>query len=175
MNLAYFYAANLHSVIVTLILVALAIWLIFYVLPLPQPVRTILAVGIAVLLILWLIPGCATDTGDPKKDRQGRVTNAVLQDVFNIALQGAMSAGAAALQGQNGQDAANAAFESAALSGGVNLIGDAITAYAGPQAKPIAVAAQKAVALASPQTPADKAAVLNTIGAAIQQAANQTP
>lgn len=128
---------------------------------------------IFLLVFLSLFVGCNTDTGNLVKDRNGRVTNAVLKDVFNTVLQAGLSYGTASLSGQNGQDAAEAAFISAGESNGVNMIGDIMTAYAGPQVAPITNAALSALKQANPQTPAEKAAVLNTIGAAIQTAANQ--
>lgn len=63
------------STIATLLVAAVAIWLIFYVLPLPPMLRTVFAVVIAVALILMLV-GCA---GLPQRtyslqysDQQGR-------------------------------------------------------------------------------------------------------
>lgn len=127
--------------------------------------------------------GCVTDPVTGKKTfnplaweqvpANRAVTNAVLQDVFNTVLTAGLSAGGAALMGQNGQDAAQAAFIAAGESNGVNALGTLLTAYAGPQIAPVANAAIAALTKAQPVTPADKVAVLNTIGAAIQTAANE--
>lgn len=121
---------------------------------------------------LLFSPSCATDTGNPSKDRAGRVTNAVLKNVFIAALNFGMSEGQSYIEGQNGQDAAHAAFLAAdrGLISSTTL-NDIVTAYAGPQVG--AVAAQQ-FAAANPKTPADAKAVANTIGAAFQQAANQS-
>jgi vacuolar-type H+-ATPase subunit I/STV1 len=51
--------AGIPSIVWTLLLAGLIIWIIFYVLPLPPVVRTILAVVIAVVLVLMLLGGCA--------------------------------------------------------------------------------------------------------------------
>lgn len=169
----YIHTAGVGGIIATLLVVGLVIWLIFYVLPLPPMIRTILAVVVAIVLILLLLPGCGTNTGNPSKDKAGAVTNAVLQDVFNQVLDAGLGVGASALEGQNGQDAAEAAFLAAGEHAGVDALGTILTAYAGPQIAPVATAATNALTGANPQTPADKVAVLNTIGAAIQTAADE--
>lgn len=51
---------NPAGLIVSLAIVGLVIYLIFYVLPLPPPVRTILAVLVALALVLWLFAGCSS-------------------------------------------------------------------------------------------------------------------
>lgn len=129
------------------------------------------AIFFAILTLVCLIFGCATDSGDAAKDRRGRVTNAVLKTIFVAALNFGVSEGQSYLEGQNGQDAAHAAFL-AADKGLISssTINDLVTAYAGPQVGQ--VAAQQFTA-ANPQTPAESKAVANTIGAAFQEAANQ--
>lgn len=52
------------ATLIYLLLVALVVWVIFYVLPLPPIVRTIFAVVIGVALIMWLLGGC---TGLPQR------------------------------------------------------------------------------------------------------------
>lgn len=79
------------GIVITLLIAALVIWVIFYVLPLPQMVRTILAVAVAVILLLWLLNGCATNTGDPVKDAHGKATNQALADAAKVLGQVGMS------------------------------------------------------------------------------------
>jgi hypothetical protein len=43
----------------TIVAAGLVIWVIFFVLPLPQTARTILAVVVAVALVPWLLSGCS--------------------------------------------------------------------------------------------------------------------
>ena len=96
----------------------------------------------------------------------------MLGEVFNAVVQVGLAEGASALEGRNGQDAAQAAFDAVGkidFAGGIKRV---ITAAAGPDAAPVARAAAAAYAKADPQTPQDRAAVINTIGAAIQTAAN---
>ena len=57
--LIYHIGGNARDLIITLSVVGVFIWLVFFVLPLPQIVRTILAVIVAVLLLLSLV-GCST-------------------------------------------------------------------------------------------------------------------
>jgi len=126
---------------------------------------------VVLTVALLFAPACATDTGNPSKDRAGRVTNAALKDIFLAALSFGASEGQSYLEGKNGQDAASAAF----IAAGKGLISsgtfnDIVTAYAGPEVGQVAAAQ---FAKANPQTPADSAKVANTIGAAFQQAANQ--
>lgn len=123
------------------------------------------------LVLAGLLSGCATDSGNVSADRRGRITNAVLEETFNSVLSFGLNRGAVYISGQNGQDAAQAAFQAAQAgilsSGGIQHI---VAAAAGP------VVAQKAAAsfaIANPQTPVDAVLVSNTIGAALQQAANQ--
>lgn len=115
--------------------------------------------------------GCSTNTGDATADRRGRVTNAVLEETFNSVLAFGLNQGASLIAGQNGQDAAHAIFTAAnqgvLSSGGINHI---VSAWAGPEVGSVVAAKMQE---ANPQTPADKVLVANTIGAAIQIAANQ--
>lgn len=128
---------------------------------------------IALLTISTLaFTSCATDTGDAAKDRRGRVTNAVLKEVFTAALSFGAAEGRAYLSGQNGQDAAAGAFEAAGQSFlSSSTFDHIVAAYAGPQ---VAKVAAQQFAKANPQTPGDRAMVANTIGAAFQQVANLT-
>lgn len=127
---------------------------------------------IAAILALCLLSGCATNTGDAAKDQRGRVTNAVLAEVFNAVVRAGVSAGGSALAGRNGQDAAHAAFIAAAQINGTEVLDRILVAYAGPQVQPVADAAMAQIAKVNPRTASDKVAVLNTIGAAIQSVAN---
>jgi uncharacterized membrane protein len=115
---------------------------------------------------------CATDTGDPKKDRQGRIANAVGEEVFNAVFKIAMASGQNAIAGRNGQDAAGAIFENVASIDGGAALSHIITAAAGPEARPVATEAARQFSAADPQTPAEKQFIVNTIGAAVQTAAN---
>lgn len=131
------------------------------------------------LLTIALIPAlllcsCATNTGDPAKDKRGRITNAVGTEVFNAVLSFGLNEGASLIAGQNGQDASAAAF-SAAKQAGAGLISSAtfqhiMAAAAGPQ---VASVATQQLQAAKPQTAAQQAYVINTIGAALQSSNNQ--
>lgn len=48
---------DIASLLIFLVIVGVAIWVIFYLLPLPPPVRTILAVVVAIVFLLWLLKG----------------------------------------------------------------------------------------------------------------------
>lgn len=133
-----------------------------------NPMRTI--PFLSLLFAAYLITGCQTDTGDAGKDRAGRVTNAVLTQVFNSALNYGLTEGQQYLTGQNGQDAAAGAFTAAAGLVSSDAIASYVKAYAGPQLGGVTNAL---VQQANPQTPSDTALVANTIGAAFQLAANQ--
>lgn len=129
---------------------------------------------IALLLaVALLLSACATNTGNVSADTRGRVTNAVLKDVFNTVVSAGIQYGVSSLTGQNGQDAAEAAFLSAGQANGVSAFRDIEAAYAGPQIKPVVDVALDAIAKANPQSAADRVLVLNTVGAAIQSVANQ--
>lgn len=128
--------------------------------------------SILALLVVTFFCGCATDTGDPGKDRRGRVTNAVAAEAAKVAWSFLLNSGESYLRGRNGQDAASAAFGAAVQSyDGAAGLSSIIRAAAGPQAARVAEAAYLA---ADPRTPAEKAAVANTVGAAFQQVANAT-
>lgn len=122
---------------------------------------------LTLIFIVTFTAGCATDTGDPVKDRRGRVVNELGKQVFNAVLSWGTTQGVDALTGRNGQDAAAGAFEAARSSFDIGRIVDA---YAGPQVA--AVVAQQ-MAVANPQTPKEKTFFANVIGAALQLAANQ--
>lgn len=123
------------------------------------------------IIILCALPlGCATDTPDAAANRRGRVTNAVAGEVFNAVLNFGLSEGRQYLTGQNGQDAAAGAFDAAAGLISSESIGRIVAAYAGPE---VATIAQTQFDAADPKTPGDKVLIANTIGAALQLAANQ--
>jgi hypothetical protein len=131
----------------------------------------LLAICALIGLALAVLPGCATDTGNASKDRAGRVTNAIGEELFNSILAFGLGEGRAYLTGQNGQDAAAAAFQAASSgilsTGGIQRI---VSAYAGPEVAN--VVAEKFAAVA-PATPAQAAITSNIIGSALQTAANQ--
>lgn len=123
---------------------------------------------IIIIAVLCLATfGCATDTGDAKKDARGRATNEAGKQVFNALLSWGMNQGVAYMTGQNGQDAAAGAFEAA--KGNID-IGKIVSAYAGPE---VASQVTTQIASANPQTPAQKSYFANVAGAALQLAANQ--
>lgn len=126
---------------------------------------------ILITIILCLsFSGCATDTGDAKKDARGRATNEVGKQVFNALLSWGLNEGVSQMTGQNGQDAAAAAFGAAkSVAGGIN-ISNIMRAYAGPE---VAAKVDEQLAVANPQTPAEKSYFANVAGAALQLAANQ--
>lgn len=130
----------------------------------------VVAIG---LVFAMLFTGCSTNTGDAKKDTTGRVTNAVATEVFNAVLKAGMQYGTQALTGTNGQDAAKSIFENVAEIQGPSAIEHIMQAYAGPQVSPVAQAAAAEFQRVNPQTPDEKSLILNTIGAAVQQAANE--
>lgn len=127
--------------------------------------------GVAALLFL-LLQGCATMSGDPAADRRGRITNALGREVFSAVLQVGLGLGTNALAGRNGQDAAQAVFESAGRIDGGAALERVLLAAAGPKVAPLADAAAAELERANPQTAAERRLIVNTIGAAIQTAAN---
>lgn len=136
----------------------------------PRTLRTVqLSLAAAALVC---VAGCATDTGNPSADRRGRVTNAIGQEVFNAVLRFGLNQGSALLTGQNGQDAAKGAFQAAAGLVSSDSVRRVIAAYAGPE---VAAVAQAAYDKAAPASQPERAYIVNTIGAALQQAANQLP
>lgn len=155
-------------------LLALIVWLIFkkIAIKIGADADIVNLVGLVLLLfvVASLFAGCATNTGVPWKDRLGRVSNAAGEELFNSVLSFGLSEGRNLLTGQNGQDAAAGAFQAA--SGGLISSGafeHYMSAWAGPQ---VAAVAAEQFAKANPQTPAQSAKVANTIGAALQLAAN---
>lgn len=131
--------------------------------------------SILAIIVLFATVSCQTNTGDPKKDQQGRVANAVLQEVFNSALQIGLSAGEGAVNGYAEQHGASAIFAnpSAVTIDGSAAIQRIITAAAGPASTPLAAQSAALFAKANPSTSADKVQVANTIGAGLQAAAAQ--
>lgn len=134
----------------------------------------LILLGMIVGAALFLLGGCATDTGDARRNQRGRITNAVLEEAFNAALKVGLSAGEGAVNGWAIQNGASAIFDNPQVSidGGAALE-HIILAAAGPEAKPLAKAAAVQFDKANPKTPAEKAAVANTIGAGLQHAAAQ--
>lgn len=125
-------------------------------------------------VVALLFTSCSTNTGDPDKDRKGRVTNAVAAEAATVAWDFILSSGENYLKGQTGQDAASAAFAAAKdtvvmYDAGAGIA--RIRAAAGPK---VAAAAQQAITTANPQTPAQTKVAFNSIGAAFQSAANAT-
>lgn len=127
------------------------------------------ALAIAAILAA-LLSGCATNTGDASVDRRGRVTNAVAKEVFNAVLHFGLNEGRSLMAGQNGQDAAAAAFDAATGIVSSDSLQRVLEAYAGPQ---VAVVAAEQFDKADPKTPAEKSFIANVIGAGFQLAANQ--
>lgn len=133
--------------------------------------------GMIVGAALFLLMGCATDTGNEKTDKRGRITNAVLEELFSAATKIAISSAASAVDGYALQHGATALFTQAeapaSIDGGA-AIAHVIAAAAGPAARtPVANPLGTLYAKASPQTPADKKLVINTIAAGLQQGAAQ--
>lgn len=126
-------------------------------------------------LMLGAFPSCSTDTGDAQKDKKARITNAVLEEVFNAVVKVGVSAGASALSGQNGQDVSAAVFQSASTINFGAAIAHVMHEASDPNVNvaPVAKVAAEQFLAANPQTPAEKALVANTIGAALQHVANQ--
>ena len=143
----------------------------------PRPAGTAVPALVAILIPAIWLAGCATDTGNPSKDRAGRVTNAILTDV-------AKSVGKAAFdeltaQGDNsgpGHSAAQGLWVDGLTKASVILISsgtlsDIINAWSGSDMPSTASAAAKAFTLAAPVTVADQQAVISTIATAISHAA----
>lgn len=105
---------------------------------------------------------------------QDDAKQALLADVYNTVYDGAANYTNSVMQGQNGQDAAEAAFIAAGTKNGIAAIGTLLKDYAGPGISALAQKINAAVSKANPKTPADQTAVLNTVGAALQTVANQS-
>lgn len=125
---------------------------------------------LALLLVCLLATGClSTDTGNPATDKRHRIENAVgtiaAQVVWNFALNSAENF----ISGSKGNTAAQVAFQSVGTIDGAAALQSIITAAAGPK---LGTVAAKAYTAANPQTPSEKAAVINSIGAALQTASN---
>lgn len=124
-----------------------------------------------ICLIPLLFASCATDTGNVRHDRAARITNEVGKQVFSAIVSYGLNRGQRYLTGQNGQDAAEGAFEAAKQSALTSIdLGRIIDAYAGPE---VATIAQIEFEDAAPRTPAEKSYIANVIGAGLQLAANQ--
>lgn len=126
------------------------------------------------ILILSLaslaLSGCATDTGDAKKDARGRAINETGKQVFNAIVKFGLSEGSQYLAGRNGQDAAAGAFEAAKGATSSFNIGDIITAYAGPE---IGDVAHEQMIVAKPANAIEAKYIANVIGAGLQLVANR--
>lgn len=114
--------------------------------------------------------GCATDTGDPKKDARGRAWNEAGKQAFNAVLNFGLSEGTQYLAGRNGQDAAAGAFEAAKSATSSFNIGAIVSAYAGPE---VGAVAEEQMIVAKPANGAQAKQLANIIGAALQLRANQ--
>ena len=146
-----------------------------------RPATLISLFGISALVLLFvmlLIPGCATNTGNAKRDRAGRVTNAVLADVGDAVVSYATATLVQMVeQSADGKsiDMASAASQGLYTSApGINVADDVsrvIDAWSGHTLPGVSAQAAQSFALADPQTPSDKAAIVNTIAASLSQAA----
>ena len=126
-------------------------------------------VAVVLLGICIGLQGCATVPASTN----AAVVKALETDAYNAVLQTATAYAGSAMAGQNGQDAALAAFEAAAIPNGAAAIGTLLTAYAGPEIAAVKATVQTEVAkLTSKGVPAKDA--LNTVGAALQTVANQS-
>lgn len=138
----------------------------------------VVGVVLAACAAMLYLPACATDTGDPAKDRRGRVTNAALESAAIFAGKVVFaSVQNAASQWQAGQDIDYAHAASAGLyanldsifsSADVNRI---VTAYTGPALPGMGpMLAAKYDALA-PGTAADRRAVVAALATGVSSAA----
>lgn len=126
---------------------------------------------LAVVLVTSLLAGgCATNTGDPKKDARGRAWNEAGKQAFNAVLNFGLSEGSQYLAGRNGQDAAAGAFEAGKSAMGSFNIGDIVSAYAGPE---VGAVAQEQMIVSKPANATQAKQMANIIGAALQLRANQ--
>lgn len=136
-----------------------------------------------VIALGWLFTGCATDTGDPKKDRAGRVTNVVLTDIAKAVGKAAFAELSAGFGDPAHADAAAAGLWTEGLhQAGSELISsntvrDIINAYSGDghtsgsDLAATAATAQWAFQAAAPKTLAEQKSVIATIASAISSAA----
>lgn len=132
------------------------------------------------LLAIVLFCSCATNTGDPIKDRNARVTNATMEIVGRAVETFALNTFLnVAQQKFNGQEidmgfAASQGIATASQSiiTGAD-IGNVINAWGDFQLPSIAQQAAKQFNLAAPRTDADRAAVANVISTAISNAATK--
>jgi hypothetical protein len=135
---------------------------------------TPLFLAVALSLVLFGLPGCATNTGNPSKDRAGRVTNATLS-ALGDAVAGFAGNTLVAMASQElssgGIDMASAAsaglYASAPSVVNSKDIENIINAWSGNTLPTIATKAAQKFAVARPITPADKIAVTNAIAAAL--------
>lgn len=142
-----------------------------------------LALALAVTVALYL-GACATDTGNPSKDRAGRVTNAVLtnlaKDVGKLAVGALASAVTTAASGDtNARDlehsAATGVWKNVGTVDVASDVSNIVSAWNGGTAPAVATAAAQVFTAADPQTPAQKAAVMNVIAGTISGAAIAAP
>lgn len=119
------------------------------------------------LILAALLTGClSTNTGNPSTDKIHATENAVgkvaAQVVWNFALSSAENFVAQKI----GADTAHSLFQAV---GQIRSASDLAAAVTDPKLADIAV---RAFTAANPQTPAQKAAVVNSIAAALQTASN---
>lgn len=126
--------------------------------------------SLALIVCVFALSGCATNTGDPKKDARGRAWNEAGKQAFNAVLNFGLSEGSQYLAGRNGQDAAAGAFEAAKSATSSFNIGAIVSAYAGPE---IGAVAEEQMIVAKPANGAQAKQLANIIGAALQLRANQ--
>ncbi len=125
------------------------------------------------------LAACATDTGDPAKDRRGRVTNAVLQEVgtaaFRIALDSlTQDADSRHVAGEKTNFAHSAAAglwkESANIVNSGSLV-RVVNAWGGHELPTVAAGLAREYARVAPQTPAERAAVIDRMASGLSTAA----
>lgn len=145
----------------------------------PPPASSALPLitGICLLATL-LFPACSTSTGNAKKDRASRVTNAVLESAAGLAERVAVdtlvnSAGAA-LNGDKidlAHAAAQGLWQEAPSVVNAADVQKIVNAWTGDDMKVVAAATAAAYRQADPQTPADKTIVVNRLAQALSDAA----
>lgn len=137
----------------------------------------LLLVFLILILLGSLIPGCATDTGNPAKDRRGRVTNAVLADIAKAVGAAAFSELSKGFADTDHADSAAAGLWTEGLyQAGTSLVNsntlrDLINAYSGHDLSATAAVAATAFRDAAPFTITDQKAIVATIAQAISTAA----
>lgn len=135
---------------------------------------------IAIIIAALLIPACQTDTGNPTKDRNARVTNATLaivgRAVENFAFNSFMNMAEDGINGKKidfGSSASVGLATTAKTLVNEKDVQSVIDAWSGNQLPAIAKQAATQFAVANPQTPADRVAVANTISVALSNATSK--